>query len=106
MFQGNLKNFHERQNEFLKKQIEKRQEISNKFGEQAHCTFKPAINLTSAIIAENDPQRGIEKSAEKFKRLSVQDAQKKEVIRELKEAEMYGDLTFKPKINETSNIIA
>lgn len=35
MFQGNLKNFHERQNEFLKKQMEKKQEISNKYGEQA-----------------------------------------------------------------------
>lgn len=105
MFQGGLKNFHERQNEFLKKQMEKKQEISNKYGEQAQCTFKPEINLTSAIIMENDPQRGTEKRDAKINRLYFQDAQKKEVIRELKEQEVYGEMTFQPRINQTSRAI-
>lgn len=85
--------------------MEKRQEISNKFGEHAQCTFKPEINLTSAIIVESDPQRGTEKNDEKYNRLYFQDAQKKEVVRELKEQELYGNMTFKPKINETSKAI-
>jgi len=52
------------------------------------------INLTSEIICESDPARGNENSADKCARLYEQDMKKKEVVREMKEAEVYGQYTF------------
>ena len=46
--------------------------------------------MTSAIICESDPNRGNENSAEKYDRLYQRDMKKKEIVREMKEAEVYG----------------
>jgi hypothetical protein len=35
MYKGNLKDFYERQNAFLQKQMEKKEEINSKYGEAA-----------------------------------------------------------------------
>ena len=94
MFNGNLKDFHERQNAFLQKQQENRQKAANKFGDGAQCTFKPEINLTSEIICESDPQRGLENQEDRFQRLYEQDRQKIQVVKEMKEQEVYGQYTF------------
>jgi hypothetical protein len=59
-------------------------------GEQSKCTFKPQINLTSEIICESDPKRGNENNMERINRLYQEDQKKKEVVREMREQEMYG----------------
>jgi ribosomal protein S26 len=73
-----------------------------KHGEAAQCTFKPEINITSEIICESDPKRGNETLDKKISRLYYEDQKKKEVLRELKEAEIYAEYTFKPTINKNS----
>ena len=70
---------------------------------EAQYSFKPAINLTSEIICESDPQR---QQADQVQRLYQQDMQKKEVYREIKENEIYGSYTFQPKINKVSKTLA
>lgn len=52
---NHLKDFYERQNAFLQKQQENRQNLASH--QEAQYSFKPAINLTSEIICESDPQR-------------------------------------------------
>ena len=69
MFNGNLKDFYERQNAFLQKQGENRENAQKMYGQGANCTFKPEINLTSDIICESDPVRGSESMQEKYDRL-------------------------------------
>lgn len=86
--------------------MDKKSEASRKFGEAAGCTFKPEINLTSEIIVESDPSRGHETLEDKMTRLYLADKKKNEVIRELKTAEVYGSLTFQPKINKVSKVLA
>ena len=71
--------------------------------QDAQYSFKPAINLTSEIICESDPQR---QQADQVQRLYQQDMQKKEVFREIKEHEVYGSYTFQPKINKVSKTLA
>jgi hypothetical protein len=46
--------------------------------------------LTSEIICESDPARRNENTTDKYSRLYAQDMKKKEVVREMKEAEVYG----------------
>jgi hypothetical protein len=41
MFSGNNKDFFDRQQAFLEKQIENRENNKNKLSEEAKCTFKP-----------------------------------------------------------------
>jgi hypothetical protein len=106
MFNGNLKDFYERQNAFLQKQGENRENNQKMYGQGAQCTFKPEINLTSEIICESDPVRGHENMHEKYDRLYQQDKKKNEIIREMKAAEVYKDYTFQPKINKISKTIA
>ena len=69
MFNGNLKDFYERQNAFLQKQSENRENGQKQYGDGAQCTFKPAINLTSEIICESDPVRGNENMHDRYERL-------------------------------------
>ena len=76
--------------------MEKKEEINSKYGEAAQCTFKPQINVTSEIICESDPKRGNETLQEKISRLHYEDKKKKEILIELKEAEVYASYTFKP----------
>ena len=105
-FSGNMKDFYDRQNAFLQRQQEKRQDAASKYGEQAQCTFKPEINLTSEIICESDPVRGVEHPTDKYERLYAKDKKKQEVIREMMEQEVYKEYTFQPKINKISKAIA
>ena len=106
MFNGNLKDFYDRQQAFLEKQIEKREAIKNQHSDHAKCTFKPEINVTSEIIVESDPKRGNETEEDKFMRLYKKDQQKKEVVKEMLEKELYSDYTFQPKINRISKTLA
>ena len=76
------------------------------YGEAAGCTFKPEINLTSEIIVESDPNRGHETLEDKMARLYLRDKKKNEVIKEIKTAEVYGQLTFQPQINKVSKVLA
>lgn len=69
------------------------------------CTFKPEINLTSEIIVESDPQRGSETLGDKMNRLCVADKRKNDVIKEIKADEMYGQMSFQPKINKVSKAL-
>lgn len=93
MFNGNLKDFHSRQTAFLEKQKENREIIDAEHGDKSKCTFKPQINLTSEIICESDPHRI---QTDQVERLYAQDRKKKEVVREMKEQEMYAQYTFQP----------
>jgi hypothetical protein len=45
--------------------------------------------VTSEIICESDPKRGIETEEEKYMRLYKKDSKKKEVVKEMLEKEMY-----------------
>jgi len=69
MFNGNLKDFYERQQKFIEKQAEKRELAKATSGEEARCTFRPEINVTSEIICEADPKRGTETEEERYMRL-------------------------------------
>jgi hypothetical protein len=40
--------------------MEKKEEFRQKYSQEAKCTFKPEINVTSEIICESDPKRGFE----------------------------------------------
>jgi hypothetical protein len=100
MFSGNLKEFYERQEAFLKRQHEKRQAIVQTY------SFRPEINATSEVIVESDPVRGNETSAERVRRLYSRDQKRQEVVRELVEKEVYSQYTFKPEINKVSRAIA
>ena len=75
MFNGNLKDFHERRNAFLQKQQENRENAAKLYAAQG-CTFKPEINLTSEIICESDPVRGNEGLNERYDRLYQKDKKK------------------------------
>lgn len=88
MFNGNMKDFHARQEAYQQKQQEK---IANLAKEQEQCTFKPQINLTSQIICESDPNRN---QLDQVSRLYEFDRKKKEVVREIKEQEMYAQYKF------------
>ena len=94
MFNGNLKDFHARQEAFLQKQAEQRAEKERETYEK--YSFKPQINLTSEIICESDPKRNNENGRDRIERLYQADQQRKEVIKEMKEQEMYGQYTFQP----------
>ena len=62
MFSGNMKEFHERQEAFLKKQQENRLEARKKWADEERFAFRPEINATSEVIVESDPSRGAETS--------------------------------------------
>jgi hypothetical protein len=69
--------------------MEKKEEYRLKYSEEATCTFKPEINVTSEIICEADPNRGRETDEDKIMRLYKKDQKKQEVIRENIEKEIY-----------------
>ena len=105
-FHGNLKDFYERQQAFVQRTMEKREEFRQKYSEEAQCSFKPEINVTSDIIVESDPLRGVESEQEKIMRLYKKDQKKQEVVKELIEKEVYSQYTFKPQINKISKALA
>lgn len=96
MFSGNMKDFYERQEAFIKKQYEKREEARKKWADEERFSFKPEINATSEVIVESDPNRGGENSQERIMRLYKKDQKKQEVVREIIEREVYSQYTFKP----------
>ena len=89
----------------MERQIEKREVIRSEHSEQAKCTFKPQICVTSEIIVESDPKRGVENEEDKYVRLSKKDQKRQEVAKELVEKEMYSQYTFNPKINKISKAL-
>ena len=62
MFSGNMKDFYDRQENFIKRQVEKREEARKKWADEERFSFKPEINATSEVIVESDPTRGAETS--------------------------------------------
>ncbi|CDW79342.1 UNKNOWN [Stylonychia lemnae] len=106
LFNGNLKDFYERQQAFVQKQTEKREEFRQKYSEEAKCSFKPEINVTSDIIMESDPKRGAETEDERYYRLYKKDHKRQEIVKEMIEKEVYSQYTFKPQINKISKTLA
>lgn len=102
MFNGSMKDFHNRQAQYQKKHQENLQSIASKTP-GANCSFKPQINMTSQIICESDPNRN---NLDQVTRLYEFDRKKKEVVREIHEAEMYGGYDFQPQINKVSKSLA
>ena len=88
-FNGNLKDFYDRQQAFLTKQQEKRQDNQQKYSQEAQCSFKPEINVTSDIIMESDPKRGAETEDDRYYRLYKKDSKKQEIVKEMIEKEVY-----------------
>jgi hypothetical protein len=105
-YMGNKKEFFERQQAFVERQMEKKEGLKAQYSQEAQCTFKPEINITSEIICEADPKRGAESEEEKVARLYAKDTMKKELIREQMAAEVYEQCTFKPAINKVSRALA
>eukprot|EP00347_Sterkiella_histriomuscorum_P013421 403364769 len=105
-FNGNLKDFYDRQQAFLTKQQEKRQDNQQKYSQEAQCSFKPEINVTSDIIMESDPKRGAETEDDRYYRLYKKDSKKQEIVKEMIEKEVYQQYTFKPQINKISKTLA
>ena len=106
MFNGNLKDFYDRQQQFIQRQLEKKEEFKKKFSEEAKCSFKPEINVTSEIICESDPKRGAETEDDRVMRLYKKDQKKQEVLKEMLEKEVYAQYTYKPEINKISKTLA
>ncbi len=73
MFNGNLKDFYERQEAFNKHIQEKKAEARKKWADEMRFAFKPEINATSEVIVESDPTRGQETSQERIERLYRKD---------------------------------
>ena len=59
-FSGGMKDFYDRQEAFVKRQLEKKEEARKKWADEERYSFKPEINATSEVIVESDPQRGVE----------------------------------------------
>jgi hypothetical protein len=57
LYQGSFKNFEQRQQEYLSRQVEKRQELQSKYADEAKYKFRPEINLNSEVICATDPSR-------------------------------------------------
>jgi hypothetical protein len=55
-----MKDFYDRQEVFIKRQFEKKEEARKKWAEEERYSFKPEINATSEVIVESDPSRGAE----------------------------------------------
>ena len=106
MFSGNMKDFYDRQEAYVKKQLEKREEARKKWSDTERFAFRPEINATSEVIVESDPNRGGETEEDRINRLYKRDQKKQEVVRELIEREVYSQYTFKPEINKVSRTIA
>jgi hypothetical protein len=98
------KPFHERQEEFLKKKLEKYENYRQEEGKE--FSFKPTINSTSGIIIESDPQRAGETTEERYLRLYHKDARKQEEKKSAIEEELYGKYTYHPQINQLSRLMA
>ncbi len=106
MFNGNMKDFYDRQEAFIKRQYEKKEEARKKWADEERFSFKPEINATSEVIVESDPNRGAENEVDKIERLYKRDHKRQEVMRELIEKEVYAQYTYKPEINKVSKSIA
>lgn len=106
MFNGNMKDFYERQETFIKRQYEKKEEARKKWADEERYSFKPEINATSEVIVESDPNRGAENDEDRIERLYKRDHKRQEVMRELIEKEVYAQYTYKPEINKVSKSIA
>jgi len=89
MFNGNMKDFYERQEAFIKRQYEKKEEARKKWADEERYSFKPEINATSEVIVESDPNRGAENDEDRIERLYKRDHKRQEVMRELIEKEVY-----------------
>jgi hypothetical protein len=73
MFSGNMKDFYDRQEAFVKRQYEKREEARKKWADEERFAFRPEINATSEVIVESDPMRGGESEADRIQRLYRKD---------------------------------
>ena len=89
MFNGNMKDFYDRQEAFIKRQYEKKEEARKKWADEERFSFKPEINATSEVIVESDPNRGGENDGDRIERLYKRDLKRQEVMRELIEKEVY-----------------
>jgi hypothetical protein len=73
----------------VQRQQEKRELARLQHSQEAQCSFRPQINLTSDIIVESDPRRGAETEEERYQRLYKKDQKRQEVVKELIEKEVY-----------------
>ena len=73
MFSGNMKDFYDRQEAFVKKQQEKKHLAHKKWADEERYSFKPEINATSEVICESDPTRGAETEDDRIQRLYKKD---------------------------------
>jgi hypothetical protein len=96
-------NFINRQEQFSSMRKQKIEQHAIKLSN--NCTFKPAINFTSEILVDSDPQRSMESQMEKYERLSYKDAKKRELSQKAIKKQMMESCPFKPSINTVSKTL-
>jgi hypothetical protein len=94
---GNLKNFFDRQEEFIKK-CEKNKQTKKQVIEDT-CTFKPIINSNSRCMT-------LEEEGDKFERMSKQEMEKRVQKQAKIQEDYYSKFSYEPKINPTSKLIS
>ena len=94
LYRGENKDFQTRQNEFIARQMEKREKLRSQYSEEVKYSFKPQINMTSEVICSADPDRGLETDQDRINRLYNKDLLKRQVERELKQEDVYKECTF------------
>merc|ERR1719324_1352288 len=103
-FQGPQQDFVTRQQTFeLAKQ--RRHELRSQHAD-AKCTFKPDISDVSRQMVSTNIEYVGETSEERFNRLAVKDVQRRDKVRSELEELHYRDCTFKPALNEKSQMLA
>ena len=80
-FHGDFKNFQSRQEEFIQRQLEKREQLRSQYSQEAQYSFKPKINITSEVICAADPNRGNEKETQRIQRLYREDKLKSQAAK-------------------------
>ena len=92
---SNLKDFYDRQDEFIKKKEEKLQKKNNV---EDTCTFKPSINSNSRCMALDD-------EGDKFERMSKQEQARRQQKQAKIQEDYYSKFSYEPKINPTSKLM-
>ena len=103
-FQGPQQDFLTRQQTFeLAKQ--KRMDVRTQHLEK-ECSFQPKITENSRQLVCNNVELLGETPEERIQRLAVRDAERREQLRQELEELHHKDYTFKPQINQVSQLIA
>eukprot|EP00743_Colponemidia_sp_Colp-15_P009571 GILK01010468.1.p1 GENE.GILK01010468.1~~GILK01010468.1.p1 ORF type:complete len:699 (-),score=140.42 GILK01010468.1:90-2186(-) len=106
LFQGNNRDFLERQNTFAEMQRDKQTRLIDQLNDERDQTFAPHVNRTSQILAASKTARAGETYLEKIERLHHKDKQRVEMIRHSMAQQYYGQFQFKPDINPISKKLA